>query len=90
MSAKPNLQDYVGRYFSDELETFYHLTVEQDTLVLRQRRADPVKLKQGQGDAFTGGFPIASLTFARDAAGRVTGLRVGNGRTRDVAFKRVD
>ena len=89
-AAKPDLHTFVGRYFSDELEAFYDVTLEQDTLVLRGRRTEPVKLKHGSGDRFTGSFPIASIVFERDPAGKVTGFRAGNGRTRDVLFKRVE
>lgn len=89
-AARPDLNGFVGRYFSDELEVFYHIALEQDTLVLRGPRFDAVKLTHVSGDRFTGSFPIASLAFERDAAGKVTGLRVGNGRTRDVLFKRTD
>lgn len=88
--AKPDLNTFVGRYFSDELEAFYDVALEQDTLVLRARRTDPVKLTHVSGDRFSGSFPIASVVFERDAANKVTGFRAGNGRTRDVLFKRVE
>ena len=88
--ARPDMNPFAGRYFSDELETYYSIALEQDTLVLRGRRIDTMKLNHVSGDRFTGNFPILNLSFERDAAGRVTGLRVGNGRTRDVLFRRVD
>lgn len=89
-SAKPNLNDYVGRYFSSELETFYNIALEQDTLVLRSRRMETINLQHGSGDKFSGTFPVASIVFERDAGGKVTGLRAGNGRTRDVLFTRAN
>lgn len=88
--ATPNLSDYVGRYFSAELEAFYDIALDGDTLVLRGRRIDPIKLRYGTGDTFAGTFPIASIKFERDSGGKVTGLRAGNGRTRDVLFTRVN
>ena len=85
------LTDYAGRYFSDELEAFYTLAVEDGELTMMNRRLEkPVPLAHGTGDAFVGGFPIASLEFERDASGAVTGFRAGNGRTRDVRFERMD
>ena len=38
---------------------------------------------------FTGGFPVAALVFTTDDSGTITGLEVGNGRTRGVRFVRV-
>ena len=82
---------YAGRYFSEELETFYEIAMVEKGLVLKQRRfAEDVKLEPGQRpDAFTGGFPVAEVVFQRDAAGKVVALEVGNGRTRGVRFEKV-
>lgn len=82
------LGDYVGRYFSEELETFYDLAIEEGKLVLSQRRFGDVPLSHTSGEKFTGGFPVATVDFERDAQGRVTGLRAGNGRARDIWFER--
>jgi CubicO group peptidase (beta-lactamase class C family) len=89
--SQAELAAYTGRFYSTELETFYEVALEDDGLVLRQRRfADDVELRPGQQeDAFTGGFPVTEVAFERDDAGTVTGLRAGNGRSRDVWFERV-
>ena len=81
------LADFEGRFFSEELETFYHFTVEEGELVLGQRRLDRTTLAPGEEDAFSGGG--LSLEFERDRNGRVTGFYVSNVRTRDVRFARV-
>jgi CubicO group peptidase (beta-lactamase class C family) len=86
--ARPDMRAFVGRYFSEELETFYDITLEQDTLRLSGRRIASMKLTHVSGDRFNGVFPIANIAFERDAAGQVVALRAGNGRTRDVVFKR--
>ena len=55
---KPTVADlgkFVGRYFSEELETFYTIALEQDTLVVRNRRLDDAKLTAGETDRFAGG-----------------------------------
>jgi len=86
----PSAQDlaaFAGRYFSDELETFYTITLERDTLVVRQRRLDDAKLRPGEKDRFAGGG--LSYEFERDRNGEVIGFYVANGRTRDVRFGRV-
>jgi CubicO group peptidase (beta-lactamase class C family) len=88
--AKPELKPYAGRYFSEELETFVEIAHEGDSLVIRSRRGMPVKLTHLRGDEFAGGFPIANVKFERNAEGAITGFKAGNGRTRDVVFKKED
>jgi CubicO group peptidase (beta-lactamase class C family) len=85
------LEAYTGRFYSTELDTFYEVALEEDGLVLSQRRfADDVELRPGQReDAFTGGFPVTDVEFERDDDGNVAGLRAGNGRARGVWFERV-
>ncbi|MDX1440386.1 MAG: serine hydrolase [Rubricoccaceae bacterium] len=88
--AELSLDDFVGRYFSEELEAFYTVAVEEDELVLQHRRWDDVTLSHVSGDKFSGGFPIANIDFERDEGGAVTGLRAGSGRTRDVLFEKMN
>lgn len=85
----PDLAQFVGRYFSAELETFYDIGIENEALVLRHRRFGPVTLHHKEDDAFQGVFPLATVDFLRDEAGQITGLKAGNLRTRDVWFERV-
>ncbi|MEZ4457558.1 MAG: serine hydrolase [Gemmatimonadales bacterium] len=87
---KPSAADlaaFAGRYFSEELETFYTIAVNADTLVVRQRRLDEAKLTPGEPDRFAGGG--LNFAFERDRNGKVIGFYVANGRTRDVRFERV-
>lgn len=87
---KPTPKDlaaFVGRYFSEELETFYTIALERDTLVVRHRRRDDAKLTSGEPDQFAGGG--LNFAFERDRNGMVIGFYVANGRTRDVRFERV-
>lgn len=82
------LAAFAGRFFSEELETFYILVVEEGALVLQQRRMDDAPLEPGQErDTFTG--RDLSFTFERDRNGQVIGFYVANARTRDVRFGRV-
>jgi len=82
-----NLADFQGRYFSEELETFYTIVVEEEGLVVRRRRHEDASLSPGERDAFSG----AGLTysFERDRNGVVIGFYLSNGRARDVRFARV-
>ena len=82
-----DLADFAGRFFSEELETFYTFSVEDDALVMYQRRLGDVTLTTGEQDEFSGGG--LSFAFERDRNGEVIGFYVSNGRTRDVRFGRV-
>lgn len=84
-----NLDSFAGRYFSEEMETFYDVAVESGQLVIRHRRFGPVKLTQTNGDNFSGALPVTQVTFRRDAEGNVTGFDAGNGRARGIIFKKV-
>lgn len=84
----PILSDYVGHYYSPELETVYTLRVDDGTLVLDHRRLPQQPLTPVQGETFTGAFPVVNVRFERDEDGAVTALYAGNGRTTDVKFER--
>jgi CubicO group peptidase (beta-lactamase class C family) len=84
-----DLSIFAGRYFSEELETYYDLSVEDGKLVIRHRRFGPVPLTHTSGDSFSGVLPVTQVVFARDAEGKVTGFEAGNGRARGIVFKKV-
>ena len=88
-AAAVDLTQFVGRYFSEEMETFYDLSVEGRQLVIRHRRFGPVALTHTTGDTFSATLPVSQVVFRRDAQGVVTGFEAGNGRARDIAFKKV-
>jgi hypothetical protein len=87
--ASVDLTSFVGRYFSEELETFYDLSVEGGQLVIRHRRFGPVALTHTNGDSFSATLPVSQVVFQRDAQGMVTGFEAGNGRARGIVFKKV-
>jgi CubicO group peptidase (beta-lactamase class C family) len=84
-----DLAAYTGRYYSEELETFYDLSVEKGQLVIRHRRFGPAVLTHTNGDSFSGTLPVSSIVFKRDAQGNVTGFEAGNGRARGIVFTKV-
>lgn len=84
-----DLTSFAGRYFSEEMETFYDLSVEGGQLVIRHRRFGPVALTHTNGDTFSGTLPVSQVVFRRDAQGKVTGFDAGNGRARGILFKKV-
>jgi hypothetical protein len=81
------LTTFVGRYFSEELETFYDVDLVEGGLVVTQRRIPSWELTARAEDKFLGGG--LSFSFERDRNGVVMGFYVANGRTRDVRFERM-
>ena len=86
-SDPEDFDDFEGRYFSDEVETFYDIVLEDGELVMKQRRLDDATLVPGRRDTFSGGG--FSFRFERDRNDQVIGFYLSNGRTRDVRFGRV-
>ena len=84
-----DLTQFVGRYFSEELETYYDLRIEEGKLVIQHRRFGPVTLTHTSGDTFSGTLPVTQLVFQRDSDGKVTGFEAGNGRARGIVFLKV-
>jgi len=88
---KPTVKDltaFAGRYFSEEIETFYTAVVEDGQLVMDQRRIDAGNLTSSDKDVFTsdGGM---TFSFERDRNRQVIAFYLSNGRTRNVRFERI-
>ncbi len=79
------LAAYAGRYFSEELETFYDLVAKDGKLIVTNRRTDPAAITPSARDRFGAGDGT-TVVFERDRNGVIIGLYAGNGRTRDVRF----
>jgi CubicO group peptidase (beta-lactamase class C family) len=89
-AARPTPADlaaFAGRYFSDELETFYTVAVEKDGLVVR-RQWERWVLQPAYADAFEmDGDRL--VRFTRETGGHVDGFDVFADRIRHVHFERV-
>ena len=85
------LASYAGRYFSEELETFYDVTVKDGKLMVGHRRMNATVFNPGARETFTGTGDAANVTiaFERDRNGQVIAFYAGNGRARDIRFARV-
>jgi hypothetical protein len=84
----PDLQQYVGSYYSEEFETSYSVSVDNGKLTLHHMRLgdigaapDPVTK-----DLFESG--IGKIQFYRDGSGRIIGYRVSGGRVQNIEFQR--
>lgn len=85
-----DLAEYQGRYFSEELSTFYSVEMVDDGLVITHRRLDDIELIPKVEDSFNCSDVLTEVAFRRDEEGALTGLMASNVRTRDVWFERVD
>lgn len=75
-----------GEYFSRELQTSYRIVAGDDRLALQRGERAPVSLQLDANGKFHAG--PASLTFQRDASGRVTGFSLDSGRVIGLLFER--
>lgn len=87
--GEPVLASYTGRFRSTDLDTVYGLSLEKDTLTLRNRDNKPQKLTPIAKDEFDAG-DLGRLVFERDSGGRVFGFRIFIQDARGIAFKKED
>lgn len=80
------LQEFAGRYSSDEAEVTFTIAVREGRLVRIDRYGQTANLIPSYKDAFAQGGVL--VTFRRNAAGRVIGMSLGLGRVRDLRFER--
>jgi len=88
--APRDLDDFVGRYWSEELGTFYDVERDGERLVAAHRRHGRLGLRPADdADAFLGSaWFLRRLEFGRDGEGRVDGFRLQGGRVRQLRFER--
>jgi CubicO group peptidase (beta-lactamase class C family) len=83
------LQTYEGEYYSDELGTFYTITVRDDALIAMHRRHNDIELVRIVGDRFMGDqWWFRSVEFQRDAGSTIEGFRLSGGRVRNIWFEK--
>lgn len=83
------LQTYTGRYFSEELETFYSITEKDSSLVAIMRNFEDIELTTAEKDIFNASvFFINEMEFKRDEQGNIIGFDVSNGRTKGIYFEK--
>jgi hypothetical protein len=76
-----------GRYYSEELETYWEFVVSDGKLVVKHRRLSDIPLTATTKDTFSGG--AFTLTLERDRSGQAIGFYANATRSRDIRFARV-
>ncbi len=87
------LADFVGRYYSDELDVVYTIRVDDGDLVaVRPRGLPPVSLTHSADGRFMGQYQTAiwGVAFERGADGEVTGFTANSVRTQGVRFEKMN
>lgn len=81
------LKSFEDDYWSEELETVYHMTVKDDKLNIKHRWLDDIALEPVSPDLFKTEWGYM-VKFLRNASDEITGFTVNSGRTLNVLFKR--
>ena len=91
------LEKYAGRYYSPELDVFYHFVMKEGQLHLRQTKRGTTPVIPTFADAFVGNFYPGLTTgtgltmlFERDDSGQITGFTVSFGRVKRLMFVKQD
>ena len=89
------IDDYVGDFYSEELDVTYHLAIDGNALGVRIGRWPPLALESSGPDTVVGTqFPAwtgprrVELTFTRDAHAAVTGFALSAGQASNIGFVR--
>jgi CubicO group peptidase (beta-lactamase class C family) len=79
------LEEYVGTYYSKELDVKYTLFMKDYSLQMKEPRYDAAELMPFIKDVFTGPFV---MEVQRDKKGKVSGFLVSTGRSRNIRFEK--
>lgn len=85
-----NAVEYIGTYYSPEIQTTYTLHFSDGKLYAHHIRHGKLELNQKQKDLFEGKYPLSVLKFIRDDTGNIKGMRASNGRARNLWFKKTE
>jgi len=80
------LEDFVGSYYSKELDVRYSLFIKDNVLQVKEPRYDAAELMPFIKDVFTGPF---ITEFQRDKKGKVVGFLLSTGRSRNLKFEKI-
>ncbi|MFD1550656.1 hypothetical protein DNU06_14995 [Putridiphycobacter roseus] len=89
-NPNPNVSEYSGIYFSEELNVTYELIVSNNELFLNYPNNEGLLLKEGVKDVF-GANKRTKYTFIRDDRNNVTSFYTASeGTVKDILFKRTN
>jgi len=84
---KAELSSFEADYWSDELETVYHLVVTDDKLIIKHRWLNDITLEPIAPDLFKTDWAYY-VNFVRNKKGKLSGLSIYSDHTLNVFFQR--
>ena len=88
---KEELGKYIGRYYSDELETFYTVLLENNKLKIKHRRHGEFYITPKDKDIFySSEWYLGELKFIQSAAGNIELLTISNDSIRNLKFNKFE
>lgn len=89
-NPNPNISEFLGIYFSEELNVTYELIVSNKELILNYPNNEGLVLKEGEKDVF-GSNRRTKYTFIRDNNNNVISFYVASeGTVKDILFKKAN
>lgn len=85
--SEEELLNFKGNYWSDELETVYHLIIKDGNLSIQHRWIGEISLEPIANDFFETDW-VFYVKFNRNIEGDISSLSVNSGRTLNVIFQR--
>ncbi|WP_291721959.1 serine hydrolase domain-containing protein [Bernardetia sp.] len=89
-AEKFNTKEYVGKFYSDELDITYHIFQEKGNLVLSFPNNENILLSSRRKDEFGTGRRMR-LSFKRNKNGKIHAFKVAaEGTVKDILFERIE
>ncbi|RLD50384.1 MAG: hypothetical protein DRI97_17120 [Bacteroidetes bacterium] len=87
--SKEELESYTGEFYSQELETTYKIYLKNDSLFYHHARHGDHEMKILKKDVLEGEWPLSNSKYKRNEEDQVTGIRVSNGRVKNLWFEKL-
>ncbi len=89
-SAK-ELEEFVGTYYSKELDTKYLLAIKEGKLTVSHPKMDLITLQSVKSDGFlNSSWQFRFLEFKRNEENQIKGFRISSDRVKKVRFKKIN
>lgn len=83
-------EEYLGLYYSDELQATYEVRLSAGALTINNIRYDSIELQHAAGDVFkSDAWFLSRLVFSRSTEKTVNGLDIFGARVRRLHFRKV-